>query len=328
MNPLISIVIPVYNVEKYLEHCLSSIRNQSYENIEVIIINDGSTDDSDNIIDKFVTQDKRFNKIIQKNRGVGAARNKGIEFCKGQYIAFIDSDDYIHKDFIKELYGNINANDSDIAICDYYGVFDEGNSIKYQKDWIINDSVVNSKEAIISLFFLNNMSIVPWNKLYKKRLFEGNNNPFPLGVKNEDVEGIFRIFYRANKVSYVNQAFYYYLQRENSETKTYDKSIFDMFKVLDNIIEFLENKHEFHKYREEFNYLFFYFGIIITFKRAMNLSSNEIKESTQKIQSKLQTHNIKEIISNKHLKIRQKLMLLMISKNLSCARLLFKYLRR
>lgn len=328
MNPLISLIVPVYNVENYLEKCLNSIRNQSYKNIQVIIINDGSNDNSCNIIDKYVNLDTRFQKVYQNNSGVGEARNNGILISKGQYIMFIDSDDYLHENFIQDLYNNIEKNKADIAVCDYYAVFESNKIIKYEKNWICNKNILNDKEEIMKLFLLNNMAIVPWNKLYKKSLFEFEKKPFPSNLKNEDIEGIFKIFYCAEKVSYVNKGLYYYLQRENSATKTYDNSIFDMFTVLDNVKNYLINRNEYTKYKEELDYLFLYYGIIITFKRAMNMKSNEIKNATKKIQNILKEQPFNVIECNKYLKLKQKIVLVIIYTNVFLARKIFKCFNR
>ena len=119
-KPLISVVVPVYNVEQYLKKCLDSIIKQKYNNLEIIIVNDGSTDNSQKICQEYVKKDKRIKLITQKNQGLSAARNTGIDNAHGKYISFVDSDDYLDLEFINELYNTIIENKSDISACDFW----------------------------------------------------------------------------------------------------------------------------------------------------------------------------------------------------------------
>ena len=162
----VSFVVPVYNVEKYLEKCIQSILNQSYSNLELILVNDGSPDDSQRIIEKYKKIDKRIISIKKKNEGVSAARNDGIEIATGDYILFVDSDDYIEKNYAEYLIELIENNDSDMALS--YNYFDDCGFLP-KEDEIVK--IINSKEASIELY-LGKTGVAVWNKIYKKSLLD------------------------------------------------------------------------------------------------------------------------------------------------------------
>ena len=154
MEKLITVIIPVYNKEEYLEKTLNSIINQSYKNLEIIIINDGSTDNSKYICDKFQNQDKRINLVNTKNYGAGHARNIGIKMAKGNYISFIDADDYIDKDYYKILYNMIINNEADMAECRYIRVNEE-QEINIEKNQIQDIKVFSNIEKLKLLYGRN-----------------------------------------------------------------------------------------------------------------------------------------------------------------------------
>lgn len=210
--PLISVIVPVYNVEKYLEKCVDSIINQSYHNLEIILVDDGSTDNCPVLCDKYKKKDDRIIVIHQKNGGLSAARNAGLDIAKGEYIGFIDSDDYISIDMYEKLLLAIKKCKADMGICNYIRVNELGTFGK-------QSSITAGKTTGIQVLthdLLNNFAswVIAWNKLYKRNLFYKIR--YPIGKLNEDSFIIHKLLYETNTIACINDICYFYLQRNNS----------------------------------------------------------------------------------------------------------------
>lgn len=206
MKDLISIIVPVYNVEDYVLRCLDSLINQSYEQIEIILVDDGSTDKSGKICDEFKKRDERIRVFHKKNGGLSSARNYGIKKAKGDKIAFVDSDDYVKKDLILDLYEEMQGKGADIVVCGYNDVIPE-------------KATLSGKEATVRLLTKQeNIDIISWNKLYKKKLFVKNDIYFPEGKKHEDTLTTYKLMSKAGKVSYIDKSLYVYVERKGSIT--------------------------------------------------------------------------------------------------------------
>ncbi len=245
MKELISVVVPIYNVEKYLEKCIKSIINQTYDNIEIILVDDGATDKSGQICDDYEKMDTRIKVIHKKNGGLSDARNAGLKIAKGEYIAFIDSDDFIDKAFIKTLYEMCKKNNAEIAQCKYRRVGYEKFNIKQEsEDKKIETIVKTGKEMFYDIYTREHMVyIVAWNKLYKKSLFKGIE--YPKGKINEDEATTYKLFYKAKKIVVTNQVLYNDVYRKNSiMNKKYNKKRLDGLWALEGRIEFLKEKNE------------------------------------------------------------------------------------
>ena len=213
-DELISIIVPVYNVSEYLEECLISIINQSYKNIEIICINDGSTDNSLEILESFQKKDNRIIIINQINKGLSAARNTGLDIAKGKYIGFVDSDDYIDLDMFKMLYESIKKYNTDISICNYYYLLGEEKYIYYESD---KDDLINNKEDYLyELLYDCKIQNYVWSRLYKKELFD--NVRFPVGTVFEDIYISTCLLDKINSAYYISNPLYYYRRREKSIT--------------------------------------------------------------------------------------------------------------
>lgn len=216
MSDLISVIIPVYNVEKYLERCVNSILDQTYRNIEVILVDDGSIDTSGEICDKFKKKDKRIHVIHKKNGGLSHARNIGIEKSRGTYLYFIDSDDFVDAKILEKLYSGLIKSKSDMALCDlvYCNENLENLNAQYHHNEI-SSAIVSRKEYWELLLKDENAAfIVAWNKLYKRNLFKGIE--YPLNKLHEDEFILKDIVERCSSICIVGEALYYYLQRDNS----------------------------------------------------------------------------------------------------------------
>lgn len=215
-NPLISIIVPVFNVEKYLEKCIESIIGQTYQNIEIILVDDGSKDTSGKICDKFAKEDRRIVVIHKKNGGLSTARNAGIDIAKGVFISFIDSDDYVSVDFCKILLQAIINDNADMAICNFLSVDESYNLIQENNTNLpIKNSCINADEFMkgycgeFGWYY-----VIACNKLYKKSLFDSLR--YPIGKQHEDAFLIHRLAYQCNKIACVQYPLYYYVQRKGS----------------------------------------------------------------------------------------------------------------
>ena len=245
MNGKISIIIPVYNVEKYIERCLDSVITQSYVNLEIILVDDGSTDKSGEICDRYAVRDNRIKVLHIKNSGRGEARNIGLTKAEGQYIGFVDSDDWIERDLYKCLIEKIEEAEADISVCAYYERFDNN---KNEKMLYGNDFVCTGKEALH--YTMSNMNgaywfnIAIWNKLYKRDVIE--NIRFR-GREYEDIMYNAEVLYNASNVTYASKCLYdYRLSRKGSIiTEGFQR------KTIEVEMKFKEERVEFFKKNNE-----------------------------------------------------------------------------
>lgn len=213
-KPLVTVVVPIYNVEKYLAKCIDSIIKQTYSNIEIILVNDGTKDNSFEIAKQKAMQDNRIKLISQENQGLSEARNTGIQNATGKYICFIDSDDYVQKDYIKKLLENAIKNNADISACDFWYIDETEKTWSRKEKQSQNYSNI---EALKDIFCgEQNTEVMTWNKLYKLQLFTQNAILFPKGKLHEDNFTTYQLYYYANKISLISDKLYYYLQRSNS----------------------------------------------------------------------------------------------------------------
>ncbi len=211
----ISIIIPVYKVEPYLEKCIESILNQTYKNLEIILVDDGSPDNCPEICDKYARKDNRIIVIHKDNGGLSEARNYGLNIATGDYILFVDSDDYIRHDMCEIMLKNAIETKANMVVCDYYLVQDE--MIIEKKDNELKKEILNSDQYMHRFIFEKNICyVVAWLKLYERSLFKDLR--FPVGVIHEDEFMIHKIVYRCSLISCIPEKLYFYVKRENSIT--------------------------------------------------------------------------------------------------------------
>lgn len=212
---MVSVIVPVYNVEQYIERCILSICNQKYTDLDIILVDDGSTDCSGKICDAYMEKDKRVRVFHKDNGGLSEARNLGIDMAKGEYLAFVDSDDWLNPNFIQYLLNILIDTESDISQTDYLTVSSEKNVLQpvfnnenltmYCQEDLENEEYHK---------FINISGTPIWNKIYKKYLFDEIR--FPVGKIHEDTFVAWKLFYKAKKVVISNMYLYYYFQHENS----------------------------------------------------------------------------------------------------------------
>ncbi len=229
----ISIIVPIYNAEKYLNKCIDSLINQTKKEIELILINDGSTDKSEEIVKLY--NDDRIKYFKNNNQGIGKTRNFGIKKAVGKYIMFLDSDDFLELNACEMMYNKVEKNNLDIAMCDFYKLYDNGN-IEKVKQVDFKDSSLKDNPKIL------NENLSPWAKIYKRDLIIKNNIKFVENLKYEDAPFVAEALDKANKIGKVNKYLNYYVIHGNSETTIMNEKVFDILKIIDKIRTYFKNK--------------------------------------------------------------------------------------
>lgn len=265
--PKVSVIVPFYNVEKYIKKCLNSLINQTLEEIEIILVNDGSQDNSYEIAKQF--QEKYPNKIKyyeKPNGGLGDARNFGINYATGEYIAFLDSDDYVELTAYEEMYEKAKQENADMVECDFWWEYPD----KKRED--IGLEYANQKEMLYK------SRVVAWNKLIKTEIYK--NHPearFSVGLRYEDVEGFYKILPYINKVGYVRKCFIHYIQRSGSISNTQNKRNEEIFTVLENVIDYYKENNLYDKFQEELEYVYSRYLLCSSFLRIVKIKDKNIK---------------------------------------------------
>lgn len=245
----LTVIVPVYNVEKYLHRCIDSILNQTFKDFELILVNDGSTDNSAQICEEYSQKDKRIKVIHKQNGGLSSARNVGLDIAEGEYIGFVDSDDYISHNMFNELYQKIRKHNADLAICNFlYIKEDELFSNTYEKLDIVEE--FEGLEIINQLYQSKGTQfVVAWNKLYKKKLF--NQLRYEDGFLHEDEYIIHKILYRCEKVVYSPRSMYYYVQRNGSiMNTTNNKKSIDIVRAFEDRVKFFRKINNLSLYQK------------------------------------------------------------------------------
>ena len=239
MNELVSIVVPVYNVSQYLRKSLESILNQTYRNLDIIIVDDGSTDESFEICQAYALIDKRINLIHQENKGLCGARNTGIDHAKGKYITFVDSDDYVENDYIEYLLNQLLENRAEIASCEAYVLRNSKNTYFIKESGI---KIISSKEAIDRLLYDDDVHTNVWAKLFLTELFEGVR--FPEGMFFEESAVIHKLIFKCFFYSIGYSQKYYYNIRENSiTTQKFTEKKLDLLVTTDQMCADIQEKY-------------------------------------------------------------------------------------
>lgn len=234
---LISIVVPVYNAENTLERCVNSICKQTYDNIEIILVNDGSADNSLKICNKLAQKDKRIRVISQSNAGVSAARNLGIEAAQGAYIGFVDSDDWIDSDMYSSMYKSMQENNAELVLCNYIQVYGEKHIKKDEFIRIKEDTKLLKEEVLSNILSRQDNNIIGtcWRLLVSKELLTKNNIQFDVGIRmSEDMMFVIKCVDAASKISLDRRQLYYYCMNQNSATAKYMINIWEDMMVLIN----------------------------------------------------------------------------------------------
>lgn len=243
--PKVSVIVPVYNTEKYLEKCLMSLAKQSLQDIEIIVVNDGSTDGSQNIIESFIKKyPDKFILVNKKNGGLSDARNYGMQYAKGEFLSFVDSDDYIDDSCLEEMYKKAKENNLELIECDFIWEFPEKSKIDIGREY-------KTKED----YFIFGR-VLACNKLFKTDIIKQNDLKFPNGMRYEDIEFFYKYISFIKKSGIVQKPFYHYVQRDSSIINVQNEKTEDIFKVLQNVVDFYKERGLFETNFENLEYLY------------------------------------------------------------------------
>jgi glycosyltransferase involved in cell wall biosynthesis len=240
IKPLISVIVPVYNVEKYLSRCVDSLLRQTYSNLEVILVEDGTKDNSGRICDEYAQKDERVKVIHQQNKGLSGARNTGIDNANGEYIAFLDSDDYVSDKIYEKLQEYMQFYDADIVMCNYIRF--SGGYCHNCDDKQVEVTKLDAKMALENIYSSDGESYtVAWNKLYKRSVIADIR--YPQKRLNEDEFTTYKFFANANTIIYTNEILYYYFYNNDSITTKSDYAFnTDIYDALDERIVYLAQR--------------------------------------------------------------------------------------
>lgn len=265
--PKVSVIVPVYNVENYIEKCLKTLVNQSMQDIEVIVVNDGSKDNSEKIIKDFI---KRYpNKIIyleKQNGGLSDARNYGLPYAKGEYIAFLDSDDYIEEDTYEKMYELAKKENSDMVECNF--IWEYPNKRKVD----IGQRYETKKEMI------QKVRVVAWNKLIKREILEKTQIQFPKGYRYEDVEFTYKLVPYLKKVSFLNKPCIHYIQRPNSISNAQNERTKEIMDVLSHVIRFYKEQGFYKEYKNELEYIYARYLLCSSLMRIVKIKNKKVRK--------------------------------------------------
>ena len=250
---LVSIVVPVYKVEAYLDQCVQSIRNQTWKELEIILVDDGSPDQCGKMCEEYKELDQRIKVIHKPNGGQGDARNEGAKAAEGEYLLFVDSDDYIAGDLVEKVVRAAKETDSDIVLFDYYYV---ENGEKEHRSYDIPSG------RALSLADEKRLLLAPpasWIKLFRREFYRKTGIAFPVGIYYEDLATTPQLLLEAQRIVYLKEPLYYYVNRMGSimGSRDYERNCRDIVKVLHDVIRYYKAKGAYDRYREELEYLAF-----------------------------------------------------------------------
>lgn len=246
----VSVIVPVYKVEKYLDRCLASLVNQTLNDLEIIVVNDGSPDNSQAIIEEYMQcyPDRVFG-YIKANGGLSDARNFGIQYAKGTYIGFIDSDDYVELEMFEQMYKMALKADSDLVVCNILYEWERTNQTMLLKGLKDVSELTEKKRAFLSPLFA-------WNKLYHRKFFFEEELRYPVSLWYEDIPVTLPIFAQSNKITYIDEAYVHYIQRSDSIMGTsQNPKQYDIFKIIETTIEYFKSNQLFKEYHDELEYV-------------------------------------------------------------------------
>lgn len=244
--PVVSVIVPIYNVELYLERCINSLVNQTLQEIEIILVNDGSIDNSEKIMLELAVKDNRIKTFTKINGGLSDARNFGIQHSTGEFLAFVDSDDWIHENMLKKMHELANSNSCEMVICNLQKVNEQGVAFRKLEQMQPNQQEVVDLHEDFSFF--GEISWFACNKIFKRDLFDGIE--FTKNLHFEDISTVPRLVLKSKKIGFCQEYFYQYFEREGSITRNFTSKGLDMFKAIQ-IVETEFQKSDFKSNKKE-----------------------------------------------------------------------------
>lgn len=246
----ISIVVAIYNIDKYLNRCLKSIKEQSYRDFVCYCVNDGSTDDSEEVINKYLI-DNRFHLLNKQNGGLSDARNYGLKYVDTEYVMFVDGDDYLEKDLLSKVIEQLDKTKSDILVFSYYQHYMDGSKEIIHLNKNNGTYTLDINKELLAL-----TPNAAWNKVYRTNIFKDNNIEYPKGYRYEDLGTTPKLLLKANSIDYLDIPLYnYIINRPDNITSKIDNKIYDILNMCENIIEYYKENSKYEDYKEEIDYL-------------------------------------------------------------------------
>lgn len=318
----VSVIVPVYNVEKYLAKCLDTVCNQTFSDYEVVIINDGSPDNSEKIINDYIKKYNNIKYYKKKNGGLSDARNYGISKSNGKYLMFIDSDDYVSNDMVEKLYNKIEEEKADMALCNYILIKPDKSEYKNYNYNPGTTNIYKNKKIL-----LNKQTAC--NKIYKKELF--NDLLFDKGKYYEDLRIMIKLYSKCNRIAFIDDFCYYYVERNNSIMHDCDvEKNFEIVDAINSIMNYYKNEKIYDNFFQEIEFIMIDNVIISNFVRII-CSNNNYKFHLGKYLSFIEDNfpNYKKNSYIKELAFKRKLVFFLNSRKLYfITRLLFKLRRQ
>ncbi len=305
-EPLVSVIVPIHNVEGYIQKCVGSILQQTYTNLEIILVDDGSTDTSGGLCDKVKLVDPRVRVIHKRNGGLSDARNAGIQASKGVYLAFVDGDDYIHNEFIKTLLSTAIKYNADISVCSLYKVYADQSKTRKNKRQRL--AVLNNVQAIQDILLPSSLcEVMTWNKLYRKNLFFENHIEFPVGKIHEDVFTTYKLFFFANKIVFVDKPLYFYIQRGSSiQGSGFSRKNLVKLEACEDIARWVDDKKL--PLEEEVAYYNVVSRLDLIDKMISSKTGKKYKKEWKELTEWISGHRKEVFFHNKHITLVQKIM--------------------
>lgn len=268
MRPTVSIIVPVYNVEKYLEKCLDCLVNQTLLNMEILVINDSSPDNSQEIIDRYVAKYPQVKSFIKPNGGIADVRNYGLEKVMGEYFGFLDSDDYTTLDMFEKMYDKAIQEDADVVVSNFKWVSQHDEKIQLEGPY------KQGKEMMVKLF------ATLWNKIYKTDFVRSLDLEFPTGNRYEDACFLYCLTPHINKLAFIDEAFVSYVQHGASITHTNNVQVKNMITVFKIIVDYFKTNNLYEEYYDELEYLHVKFFLGNSFLRSSRIKDRSDRKDT------------------------------------------------
>ncbi len=264
----ISVIVPVWNVEAYLDKCLDSLVHQTLFDIEIIIVNDGSPDNSEKIIKKYLKDYKNIKYLVKENGGLSDARNYGLKYVTGEYVAFVDSDDYLDYDGLEKMYLKAKEKDYDMVVSDIDYIYPD-KTLRVSSNIVENKSL---KRNMITMF------PAVCNKIFKKELFD-HDIRFKKNIWFEDVEFLYRLYPYIKSIGVLNDSYYQYIQREGSQTNVINRKLYDYIDNFNGIVDYYKKNKLYDLYKKELEYVYVRYIYATFVKRAAAYSKKDYNEA-------------------------------------------------
>lgn len=298
MNELISVILPIYNVEKYIDRCLNSVLRQTYTNIEIILVDDGSTDNCQKICDEYAKNDNRIKVIHKKNGGLSDARNAGIKIAKGKYITLIDSDDYVENDYVEFLYSLIKESNAEISICSHTVLYENGTKLEKATH---ENSILDPKTTLKRILYDDGIDLSAWAKMYKKELFD--TVQYPKGRLFEDAATTYLLIDQCDKIAIGSESKYYYIIRSNSiTTKSFSPKKMQLIDSTKEMCEYVKDKYPDLEKAADRRLMYAYLSTLSQLANSKDKYPKEQKELMKYIKE-----NRKRILKDKYITKRDRL---------------------